>query len=108
MSTTHQYRIRHDDRFLAADTNDLQTPWLEAAVAEGQPLQWEMFGEVRLIPVNLLEDMLRIIQAHDDLRKVGRCAEFLRTPLGFYRDQTIPVLPEYGPVVTQSATPSMF
>jgi len=72
---------------------------LQEIVTKKFPLSWMMKGEERLIPLNLLEDALRIITARRDLDKIGRTLEVVTT-YAFTRDQTIP-LPDESDDVPQ-------
>jgi hypothetical protein len=71
---------------------------LERVVLGHQELLWEMYGEVRSLPRNILEDAMRVLIAQQVLESIGRS---LGVSPGnrprFTRDQTLPLPPKLKP-----------
>jgi hypothetical protein len=84
------FLIVHDEPTLELGKDIL---WIEVAsvVNEKAGIVWDMKGQIRLIPYNLLADYWQLEQAHQRLAALGRNAEIDRRPLVFTREQTIDI-----------------
>jgi hypothetical protein len=86
-------QIYHDEPFLSIGPDARSTftwAWLKTAAEKQIPIQWDMMGETRLIPVNLIVDAWRVVESYLDLIRLGRGAEAPQAPWGFVWQQTVP------------------
>ena len=85
--------IQHDGSTLSIG-NDCCLNWddLQDAVDRAEGVVWDMRGDRRLLPHGLLENALRVYQAHIQLALLGRNVG-LPPMRSFIREQTIPLSP---------------
>ena len=86
-------QIYHDEPFLSIGPDARSTftwTWLQKAAEKNMPIQWDMQGETRLIPTNLVVDAWRVIESYIELVRLGRAAEAPQAPWGFVWQQTVP------------------
>ena len=92
-------QVNEDRPYLEISPDTMGTlTWdlLKQAANEGIPLMWDMMGERRMLPVQLLADTWRVIEGYLDLLKLGRGTE-AHLPKYFVRDQTVPLPPAVEP-----------
>ena len=94
------FRIDHDDVTLKVGQG-MPVTWrmVRICVVETREgIEWDYQGETKLIPVELLEDLWRINQAHAELERLGRTSE--TTPLRWITwEQTISVDTSSTPIL---------
>jgi hypothetical protein len=63
---------------------------LRLIVEAGAPLFWDRQGEVRMLPVSVVADLYRLVQARQDLTRLGRDT-WEPDILAFTWDQALPL-----------------
>lgn len=87
-------QINHDEPFLplGPDTRFAFTwAWLHEAAEKKIPIQWNMLGEYRMLPVGIIVDAWRVCESYLELMRLGRGAEAPQIPWGFTWQQTVPI-----------------
>lgn len=86
--------IVHDEPFLVLgpDARSIFTwAWLKETAEHNAPVYWDMLGEIRALPPNIVQDAWRVVEEYMKLIQLGRTEEAPCVPWGFTRQQTVPL-----------------
>jgi hypothetical protein len=90
----NQCRVSYDQTFLplGPDGSDAPLHWsdLQFTAEQGWPIVWDMLGELRMIPPEVVQEAWGMVDSYIKLGLVGRQLGHLAPP-GFVRQQTIPL-----------------
>ena len=87
------YLIQHDDEVL--DLEVLTLIGVQKVVEQNAAILWDMKGELRILPANIIADHMRMAHSRSDLerlnRTIGMPERSYKLMVRFTRDQTIPM-----------------
>jgi hypothetical protein len=86
--------VQYDHSFLPLGPDGSEAPlhWshVKRAAEENLPITWDMLGEVRMLPVAIVQEAWGLVDSFVKLLGLGRVEQHFAPP-GFVRQQTVPL-----------------